>query len=74
MPMLVYSAQSCPQCGASTTEEVGEKCWMAHDALSELECPGTNAATLQSGLLLFPTKESLAAMDLWLDRQREVKA
>lgn len=63
---LVMAPTPCPGCGAKNEAEANTMCRPSSDQTGEHSCRGNFN---DAGISVQPTKESLAAMDAWIDGQ-----
>lgn len=65
-PALALERAPCPQCGAVTADEAGEKCTQTQDMDGEWSCAGSAHEPDAEGYMMGPTAGYLAALDEWI--------
>jgi hypothetical protein len=66
MPVLEFERRSCDRCGASTYDDILEKCVSGTDMHGENDCLD---CLDDEDFLIYPTKESLDEMDKWCEKE-----
>lgn len=66
-PPIQYAPAPCPACGAANVREAALRCKIRFDETGEASCPGD--VEDPEGRILQPTRESLQALDRWIDAE-----